>query len=121
MQVSEGSKNKELLIILLTNINIGGGKFDSRLYQCCGKEIIDGLGDINNLLQQTAAEFEKLDNKEALTLRTNLNLIISQGSNVQAKADKAMAYLKQATPVFIKKTRNGALKQRLEEKGLIFD
>ena len=81
---------------------------------------LEGLENFGSVVGDMVNRIRAVDNMKGKNIIRGITAINMESGDVQKKADKLMAYLKQEMPKFIKEAREGSIYRRLKQIGVVF-
>ena len=82
---------------------------------------LEGLQGLDSVVGDMVNRIRAVDNIKGKNIIRGITAINMESGDVQKKADKLMAYLKQEMPKFIKEAREGYIYRRLKQIGVVFE
>ena len=82
---------------------------------------MEGLQGLDSVVGDMVNRIRAVDNIKGKNIIRGITAINMESGDVQKKADKLMAYLKQEMPRFIKEAREGNIYRILKSNGVVFE
>ena len=82
---------------------------------------LEGLQGLDSVVGDMVNRIRAVDNIKGKNIIRGITAINMESGDVQKKADKLMAYLKQEMPRFIKEAREGNIYRILKSNGVVFE